>query len=402
MTAPFIRGPGSVVPGSPRNGWGDFVPTRKARPRAQNPADWPKMDELALAETPPSRRRSQRRSALRDCFYHWFCELEARGEETTFRLGQVSGHETPVWTCLPHHSFDGLGGLYHVLAARYGRQLELPVLPGPYPGALARSLAALRVLAARAPKLLSFRRETPTRAGDRPIAVWSLFTQAQTSELRAQARAQETSLTALMLAALTAAIRPLLAGGTGMVNWVVPVNMRGVEADLAPTDNQAATLDIAFPATATATVIDAELREKRRKNMHWGVWQLLKWLGWAGPALVRFVARQELGVRKHGSFSNMGDVRLAGNAAEPSREPEWWLALNPVQRPRPLGAACLSYEGRLGLTLQIHPVLGLDQAAAQQVMDAWARALHQRPSTDSRSTAGTSTLPPGFGGVNTT
>jgi hypothetical protein len=205
-----------------------------------------------------------------------------------------------------------------------------------------------------------------------------------------------------MLAGLTAAIRPLLAEGPGVVNWVVPVNMRGVEADLAPTDNQAATLDVSFPAAATARMVDAELREKRRRNMHWGVWQLLKWLGWAGPRVVRFVARQELGVRKHGSFSNMGNVQLGRDAAEPSREPEWWMALNPVQRPRPLGAACLSYNGRLSLTLQIHPVLGLDQAAAQRVMDAWVRALHQPPSADSKSTAGTTTLPPGFGGVNST
>jgi hypothetical protein len=360
------------------------------------------MDELALAETPLSRRRSRPRGALRDCFYHWFCELEAQGEETSFRLGQVSGHEAPIWTRLPHHSFDGLGGLYHVMGERFGRQLELPVLPGPYPGALARSLAALRVLAARAPKLLSFRHEAPIRAGDHPVAVWSLFTQAQTSELRALSRAQKTSLTALMLAALTAAIRPLLAEGPGMVNWVVPVNMRGVEADLAPTDNQAATLDVAFPAEATARVVDAELREKRRKNLHWGVWQLLKWLGWAGPLVVRFVARQELGVRKHGSFSNMGNVWVRRDLVEPSREPEWWMALNPVQRPRPLGAACLSYDGRLALTLQIHPVLGLDQAAAQRVMDAWVRALNQPPSADSRSTAGMTTLPPGLGGVNST
>jgi hypothetical protein len=356
------------------------------------------MDELSLSETLLSQRNVGRRVAVRDCFYHWFCELEASGEDTTFRLGQVSGRETqPVWTCLPHHSFDGLGGLYHVL----GERLVLPVLPGPYPGALARSLAALRVLAARAPKLLSFRREVASTS-DPPIAVWSLFTQAETIELRALSRAQATSLTALMLAALTAAIRPLLAEGPGLVNWVVPVNMRGVETDLAPTDNQAATLDVAFPVASTAGDVDAELRAQRRKNMHWGVWQLLKWLGGAGPAVVRFVARQELGVRKHGSFSNMGNVQLAWEGTEYSREPEWWMALNPVQRPRPLGAACLTYNGRLALTLQVHPVLGLDQAAAQQVMDAWVRALRQPPSADSRSTAGTMRLPPGRGGVKST
>lgn len=369
------------------------------------------MDELTVSEAPPeappetplARQLPARRNALRDCFYHWFRELETLGEETTFRLGHISGPGAqPVWTTLPHHTFDGLGGLYHVLEERFDQRIELPVLPGPYPGALTRNLAAFRVLANPAPKLLRFRREVATRAGDHPLAVWSLFTETQTSELRALSRARGTSLTALLLAALTAAMRPLLAEGSGLINWVVPINMRGVETALAPTDNQAATLDIAFPASATAQVIDAALRQQRGRNMHWGVWQLLKLLGWAGPDVIRFVARRELGVKKHGSFSNMGNVQLAGASAAHGSEPEWWMALNPVQRARPLGAACLSYNGRLALTLQIHAVLGLDQGAARRLMDAWVKAIHHPPSAESISTAGTMTLPPGLDGTNST
>jgi hypothetical protein len=344
-----------------------------------------------------------RRTSLRDCFYHWFSELEARGEDTTFRLGRVGASETePIWTCLPHHSFDGLGGLYHVLEQASGERLKLPVLPGPYPDAFERSLAALRVLFTPARKLLGFRREISTQRDDRPFSAWALFTREETSHLRSRARASGTSLNAFFLAALTSAIRPLLAEGPGVVNWIVPINMRGVEPDLAPTENQAATLDVCFPPQASARAIDERIHEQRSANLHWGVWQLLKWLGAAGPAVIRFVARRELGVRKHGSFSNMGDLRLVGDSPEASRESGWWLAINPVQRARPLGAACLSYEGRLALTLQIHPVLGLDQRAVQGVMSAWVAALHQPPSADNKSTAGTTTLVPGAGGAKGT
>jgi hypothetical protein len=358
------------------------------------------MNELTLLEGARARRNGARRSALRDCFYHWFSELEAQGEETTFRLGQVRGREPePDWTTLPHHTFDGLGGLHHVLLQRGGWGLELPTLPRPYPGRLERWLAALRVLTAPQPRLASFEREV-TGAGNRPVSVWALFTRAETSELRRLSREAGTSLNAVFLAALTAAIRPLLRGE--LINWVVPVNMRGVEPDLAPTENQAATLDVSFPLRATARDIDEKIAAQRRRNLHWGVWQLLEWLGAAGPAVIRFVARRELRVKKHGSFSNMGNLRPADASADHSQQVEWWMALNPVQRTRPLGAACLTYAGRLALTLQVHPVLGLDRSSAQQIMDAWVDGLYRPRRAESKSTAGTSTLVPTSGSSNGT
>jgi hypothetical protein len=359
------------------------------------------MNELTLVAEARAKRSVERRSAIRDCFYHWFSELEAQGEETTFRLGHVRGNErAPTWTSLPHHTFDGLGGLHHVLMECTGLGLKLPVLAGPYPSALERWLAALRVLAAPTLELAEFRR-APIGAVERPVCVWALLTKAQTSDLRLLSRSRGTSLNALFLAALTAAVRPLFER-PGLVDWIVPVNMRGVEPDLSPTDNQAATLDVSFPMDATEHDIDDRIRKQLTKNAHWGVWQLLKWLGAAGPAVIRFVARRELHVKKHGSFSNMGNLRQAGPSSDRAPKPEWWMAVNPVQRARPLGGASLTYNGRLALTLQFHPVLGVDHGSAQRIMGAWVQGLYRPPSAESKSTAGTTTLPPGSGGENGT
>ena len=303
------------------------------------------------------------RADLVDFFYHWFCELDAQGEETNFRLGSVCGSSEPIWIELPHHSFDGLGGLAHALAQRFGAKLSLPTLPGPYPKPLLRWLAALRLLFRRAPRLLPWRHERrqPDKH-ERPVAAWELLSENLTNELRERARRQHVSLNALFLHSLTHVLGPLLGPGDGSIDWVVPVNMRGLQPDLAPTDNQAVTLDVHFPVNATAGVIDSKLRQELRRNAHFGAWQLLCWLGRAGPKMVRAIARRELHVKKHGSFSNLGSLQ----SSQCSSEPNWWMAFNPVQRTRPIGAACLTYQGRLSLTLNIHPVLGLDSATAQR------------------------------------
>jgi len=341
------------------------------------------------------------RSAVRDCFYHWFSELERGGEDIHFRLGRVSEPElAPSWICLPHHTFDGLGGLAHVLREG-GQELPLPVLPGPYPHVLRRSLAALRHLLRPNPKPRAFKSEVSGGGAGRPVTAWALFTEGQTSALRERAREGGTSLNALFLYGLTSAIRPLLADGPGVVNWIVPVNMRGAERGLALTDNQASAFDVAFPPDADARAIDDVLREQRSRNVHWAVWELLRWLGAAGPAVVRAAARQQLSVRKHGSFSNMGSLD-SQRRSPGSREPVWWMAINPVQRTRPLGAACLTFNGRLALTLQAHSVLGLEQSGVERILDAWIAALQRPVSTEITSTAGTTTLAPGSGGTNFT
>lgn len=325
------------------------------------------MTESSLL-SPRSLRQAEPRAALVDFFYHWFSELEAQGEETTFRLGNVRGSAPPSWVELPHHSFDGLGGLAHVLAERRGTQLSLPTLPGPYPGLPARWLAALRLLFRRPPRLLPWRSErAELRAREPSAQAWQLLSADLTDELRQRARAAGISLNALLLHALTSALEPLLETGPGSIEWVVPVNMRGVEAALRSTDNQAVTLDIHFPMNASAQLVDAKLRAELHQKAHFGAWQLLRCLGHAGPKLVRALARRELELRKHGSFSNLGNLRSQRTPVEP----EWWLAFNPVQRTRPIGAACLTFHGRLSLTLNIHAVLGLERTQAQGIVNEW-------------------------------
>jgi hypothetical protein len=312
------------------------------------------------------------RAASVDFFYHWFSELDAQGEETTFRLGAVNGSAEPDWVELPHHSFDGLGGLAHALALRVGAKLSMPSLPGPYPRPAERWLAALRLLFRRPPRLLRWQgKRSASTAEQRPAAAWELLTADMTNELRAQARRRGVSLNALFLEGLTRALEPLLQPGRGSIEWVVPVNMRGLEPQLSPTANQAVTLDVHFPLAASAAVIDGKLRRELGRNAHFGAWQLLLWLGSCGPRLVRILARRELRVRKHGSFSNLGSLQ----SSQCSTEPQWWMAFNPVQRTRPVGAACLTYQGRLSLTLNLHPVLGLDRAAARRILKDWRQRL---------------------------
>jgi len=107
--------------------------------------------------------------------------------------------------------------------------------------------------------------------------------------------------------------------------------------------------------------------------------------------------------------SNLGS--LGPPATEAPRE--WWLAFNPVMRSRPVGAACLTWGGRLALTLQVHPALSREPEQARAWWNEWTRIALERSdcdaacclqpnSAEAMSSFGTTTDSPAAGGRNGT
>jgi hypothetical protein len=317
----------------------------------------------------------------------WFDTLEDMGESFLFRLGRYRpGMDEPTWFFLPHQSFDGLGGLAHILRTTQNTNLKLPELSADdRPSALARWMAALRllfrhVIRPRPWRLESCEKNEPGKG----VFAWTLFSSTDTLALRAAARAHGVSLNAWLLWGLAESCLQHLAPGRRGAAWIVPINMRGAVASQRDTANLASILDIAFPLPATPSAVDAALRGERRKRAHFGAWQLLQIVGRLHPRLRRAVVRREAQVPKHGSFSNLG--QLFPDAPPDSGAPEWWMAFNPVIRSRPVGMACLTWQSRMSVTLHLHPVLGCSEAEARRWIAVW-RSLVLR-ATDEASPGG--------------
>lgn len=315
----------------------------------------------------------------RDLLGEWFSALEKNGECTSFRLGRcLPSSSEPEWFVLPHARYDGIGGLAHVLRSYFRTEIELPRTQEAPPSTLRSLIAAVYWLFRKRPAPMQWKTrglEAPSESYSAPSAfAWHLFSVARTEALRASARARASSLNAWLLWGLTRAIAPWLASARGSIEWIVPVNLRGAVALPRDTANSASTLDVCFPITATPEQIHAELQKELRRGAHWGAWRLVSWLRYLGPKALQAIVRHELQVRKHGSFSNLGRLEPRQGTA-PFDDGEWWMAFNPVFRSRPIGAACLTWRGRLALTLQMHPALSRDPRDARELLGRWSTAL---------------------------
>jgi len=314
----------------------------------------------------------------------WFGALERMGESFLIRLGRYRrGMRQPDWFFLPHQDFDGLGGLAHLLRTTERTELAIPQLAlADRPSALAKWMAALRLLCRRPVRPRSWQPTAArSNASTEPAFAWTLFSSTDTLALRADARSRGVSLNAWLLWALAESCLGRLAPGREGAAWIVPVNMRGAVPGERDTANLASILDVAFPLPASPSAVDAVLRKERSKLAHFGAWQLLQLLGRFPSTFRQAIVRREAKISKHGSFSNLGQLATLDGTG-PSI-PEWWMVFSPVIRSRPVGMACLTWQGRMAVTLQLHPVLNCSEQETREWLATW-RNLVLPPSSSSQ------------------
>lgn len=301
-------------------------------------------------------------AAMRDC-----------GEDISIVYGQVNRaalRAQPDWVELPHDQFDGIGGLAHLLRQRGCRVDQLPELRGDRL-TLSRSL---RGLAAISPALKlrtqAWRNFDATRvASFRPVGqrvAWKLLTELQTRSIVAAAKAAGVTVNTLLLFHLDRAVAAQLVPESASRLWMVPVNLRGGLAQRHPESFlKMSFVPVDLRSRPSVGQLQQQIASLKQRNCHWGSWTALhlgKLIGAAG-------LRRELRSRDRknngwtGIFSNLGVWSVAGGGH--------WVFAPAVSRVHPIGAGCVTLNGCMALTVQLHEALGGGLEAAYDLLTAW-------------------------------
>lgn len=300
-----------------------------------------------------------------------FRELEALGERAAIRFQRFAGGEVEE-VDVPHCSYDGIGGLVELLR---GRGLDVGPLPAlaraKRPGVLRTIWAALRhdPGGERRPLVRWSRFDASARPGAGPRQPASrLLDEDETARLEGRARAAGASPNSLLLAALDAVVAERLVQEPAPGLWLMPVNMRGAVASTRDTANHSSFLPVTVAPGAPAEAVHAEVRRLLSAQVHWAAWaQAVVLPRWVSPARYSAFVKTYHARPGHpwrGAFSNLG-------AWDQDAGADGWTVSPPVAKTIPIAAGALTCRGRLGLTLDAHPVLQADRDDVAGWLDAW-------------------------------
>jgi NRPS condensation-like uncharacterized protein len=311
----------------------------------------------------------------------WFLTAEELGEFIGMRFGHVApGSTEPEWMYPRHADYDGVGWFAENLRRRGAVLERLPTIKYPVPSP---KLALLRLLS----KYLKPRNRLKWRSLERgsspgdsskpPQAVaWHLFDEEATTQIRRVCRNFEVTVNSFLLKHLTKAIRPHLEDQSAAVPWMVPINMRGKVKQERETANCTSYIRIEVQSYETVHDIHQNIYAALSKGEHWANWQAYQLGRFMSAGMRRYLVSTELATPQWslGGFSNMGDWDPGKEFTQPGCQ-GGWLVCPPVLRLQQVGVGCITYQNRLGLTIQTHPDLTTDPKVPQIWMQNWVKEI---------------------------
>lgn len=304
-----------------------------------------------------------------------FSAMRDRGEDISIVFGSAS---TPAndarlhWYELQHDQFDGIGGLAYLLRDQGREVQQLPTLAGDrlsFGRGLRGLLGILPELKSRRRQWLRF--DAARRAAFMPVpdrVAWHFLTVDETARIARAAKEQGVSVNTYLLFHLDAVVKERFVPPSAGRRWMVPINLRGAVKRDPERVPHMAFLGVDIDRDAGAAQVQDRIDRLRRQAYHWGVWIMLH----AGRLMGKEGMRRDIDKREReehgwtGIFSNLGDWKVPGAGN--------WIFCPAISRVYPVGAGCITMNGHMALSVQLHDVLCADLQAAYAVLHAWRQA----------------------------
>jgi desulfoferrodoxin (superoxide reductase-like protein) len=207
------------------------------------------------------------------------------------------------------------------------------------------------------------------------LAAWHLFSESETKELLNKCRVAQITVNSFLLKHLDRAIRPEIRRPELGIPWMIPVNLRGDFQHPDDTANHVSCVEVTVSPDDSAKAIQKQILNRLRRGEHRANHLLLglgKFL--SHRAKVKFL-RKDRSKRTGniGAFSNLG----VWDAEKKLKDDASWLFCPPVVKGQLLAAGCVTFQNRLGLTIQNHPKLPLSGNTVKTWMSRWVEGIRE-------------------------
>jgi hypothetical protein len=254
------------------------------------------------------------------------------------------------WHFVSHIDCDGIGGFARMLRGRGVETGKLPETKHP----CRRVIAPLWNLwrDSRNQRECAVRRDWLLPGGATEAVAWHLFSVEETREMVTRCREMGVTVNSFLLKHLDQAVRPGVCKPEARIRWLIPVNLRGDVRYEDDTANHVSGVEVTIAPDDNAEAIQAQILRRLKRSEHRANHLLLMAGGiLSHAAKVRYLGKGRAKPAGNiGSFSNLGVWNV--NAASG----DGWVFCPPVVTGQLVGAGCVTFQGRLGLAIQGHPM----------------------------------------------
>lgn len=152
-------------------------------------------------------------------------------------------------------------------------------------------------------------------------------------------------------------------------SWLLPINIRGIVNKKSAYENHTSFVQLRLNAQSQYESIKEVFGQKVKSLNHIGLW----WIHHIG---VLFGKNYMTKLSKNsasknfwlGTFSNVGTWNVNDADYDSLGEGEVWFATTPGSRNFPIGMVAMEFNGRLTLTIKVHPSIALDNITAAKTL----------------------------------
>jgi len=269
-----------------------------------------------------------------------------------------------------HKYYDGVGGFTHLLEHYFGfRYKKMPEMKAVAELSFWQKLQKLWKFIKLTRKIpIKWRTSRTDTTGEALGHVVAFIDQDKMQNLEERFKAQSASLNSVLFWALDKAVQKQLLTSDSARKWICPVNMRGAVKVDDPYGNIAASVVMNFEAEMSPKEIHQNYRDYFRAQIYMGSWLYTNMARFIGLWGTRKIARKlkELGV---GVYSNMGPWPCPTyERTKPEVPDENWAGVPPCSQILPVGFGAFQWEGKLSVTLILHPSLGKSLQEAEALL----------------------------------
>lgn|GEM_PF-2140518 len=202
------------------------------------------------------------------------------------------------------------------------------------------------------------------------------FSKEDTLNLESLALESKVSLNSILLSALDNSVSTHLLKSGSERKWISPLNMRPTKDQEKISGNYSASIILNLPSGPSQPKdIHSKIKTYLKKGLHWGSFLYSNMAALIGKKGTLKVAKsiKEVGT---GVFSNLGawpheGIELNAKGINPKHR----AVLAPATQILPIAATAWNWQGRLSLTLQVHPSLGVPPEMTAAIVYSWTKEL---------------------------